>query len=87
MFATTCRKCQLIRIYLGCAFLAIVMIGLGAEKAQAVAGMMPSPLMIGLLIMLGGSTAFYVRYKAYRAELLAAQLVTQQSAGQRDEIR
>lgn len=68
MFATTCRKCQLIRIYLGCAFLAILMIGLRPEQAQLVAGLMPSPLTIGILIMLGGSFAFWRRLKTYREE-------------------
>lgn len=68
MFRTTCRKCQLIRIYLGCAFLAILLIGVQPEHAQVIAGMMPSPMTIGILIMVGGSFAFRQRLKAYRAE-------------------
>ena len=77
MFATTCRKCQWIRIYLGCAFLAILMIGLRPEQAQKVAGMIPSALTIGILIMVGGSFAFYHRLKAYRAEQALARVAVE----------
>lgn len=76
MFATSCRKCQWMRIYLCCALLAVVMIGARPEQAQALAGMMPSALIIGIMIMLGGSVAFYLRFQAYRAEQQAAMHLT-----------
>ncbi|MCG7492799.1 hypothetical protein [Thalassobius sp. Cn5-15] len=80
MFATTCRKCQLIRIYLGCAFVAILLIGLRPEQAQKVAGLMPSPMTIGMMIMLGGSYAFYRRLKAHRAEMVRVEAAQQRRA-------
>lgn len=66
MFATSCSRCKMIRVYIAVAFGLVLMIGLRPAQAQAVAGMVPTPLTLAIMGMVFGSTAFAVRYRSFR---------------------